>query len=69
MSETVSVLSITGTIKKGDRKGQVWEGVKLKIGDFQKVIFVDPQGPIKTNFEMKYIQNVLKEEGLTEGNN
>lgn len=66
MSETVSISLVTGKIKKGDRKGQHWSGVKIKIGEFSKLIFVGNDSPIKTNFEMKYISKILTDEGLVE---
>lgn len=67
MSETVSISLVKGTIKKGERKGQEWQGVSIKIGEFQKLIFVGNDSPIKTNFEMKYISQVLTEEGMVQG--
>jgi len=62
MSETVSITLVTGEIKKGERKGQQWEAVKITIGEWEKLVFVGNDSLIKTNFELKYIKSVLEGE-------
>jgi hypothetical protein len=53
---------ISGDIKKGDRKGQKWEALRITIGEWQKVIFVGNDSPIKTQFEFRYIKQQLEDE-------
>lgn len=62
MSEIVSISIISGEIKKGERKGQQWEAVKIKVGEWEKVVFVGQDSIIKTQFEFKYIKSVLEGE-------
>lgn len=63
MSETVSITLVTGTVKKeGPNKGNTWEAVKIKVGEWEKMIFVGQDSLIKTNFELKYIKSVLEDE-------
>jgi len=53
---------VSGTIKKGDRKGEQWYALKITVGEYQKLIFPNSKQPLTiTNFEFKYIQTYLEE--------
>ena len=60
MSEIVSISKISGKISKGDRQGQEWQGIKIQIGEWSRVILQGKDSIIKTGFEMKYIISVLE---------
>lgn len=52
---------VSGTIKKGDRKGQEWHALKITVGEYSKLIFPNSTQPLTiTNFEFKYIKEYLE---------
>lgn len=62
MSETVSVSIQKGTISKGDNKGKEWKGLRITIGEWSTLIFSGKDSPVKTKFEMDYIEKTLEED-------
>lgn len=52
---------VSGTISKGDRKGETWEAIKITVGEYQKLIFPNSSQPLKiSTFEFKYIKEYLE---------
>jgi len=51
---------VSGTIKKGDRKGQKWYALRISVGEYSRLIFPGSTQPLTiTNFEFNYIKKEL----------
>lgn len=61
-NNTISLEIVTGKQKKNP--SQEWTALKVTIGEWTKLVFVNDKNPlIRSNFELDYIEKVIEKSG------